>query len=48
MIITNHLIVFNNTRKHYFYANTMKDLFENVHMDDVLSFLKETVLYQEK
>ena len=39
--------VFNNTRKHYFDASTMKDLFENVHMDDVLSFLKETGLYQK-
>ena len=34
-------------RKHYFHANTMKDLFENVHMDNVLSFLKETGLYQK-
>ena len=25
----------------------MKDLFENVHMDNVLSFLKETGLYQK-
>ena len=39
--------VFNNTRKHYFHANTTKDLFENIHMDDVLSFLKETGLYQK-
>ena len=39
--------VFNNTRKHYFHANTIKDLFENVLMDDVLSFLKETGLYQK-
>ena len=39
--------VFNNTRKHYFHANTMKDLFENVHIDKVLSFLKETGLYQK-
>ena len=39
--------VFNNTRKHYFHANTMKHLFENVHMDDVLSFLKETGLYKK-
>ena len=38
---------FNNTRKHYFHANTMKDLFENVHMYDVLLFLKETGLYQK-
>ena len=36
-----------DTRKHYFHANTTKDLFENVHMDNVLSFLKETWLYQE-
>ena len=27
--------VFNDTRKHYFHANTKKDLFENVHMDNV-------------
>ena len=39
--------VFNDTRKHYFHANTTKDLFENVHMDNVLSFLKETGLYQK-
>ena len=39
--------VFNNARKHYFYINTMKDLFENVHMDDVLLFLKENGLYQK-
>ena len=35
--------VYNNTRKHYFHANTI----ENVHMDDILSFLKETRLYQK-
>ena len=39
--------VFNDTRKHYFHANTMKDLFEIVQMDNVLSFLKETGLYQK-
>ena len=39
--------VFNDTRKHYFHANTMKDLFENVHMDNVVSFLKETGLYKK-
>ena len=39
--------LFNDTRKRYFHANTMKDLFENVHMDNVLSFLKETGLYQK-
>ena len=39
--------VFNDTRKRYFHANSMKDLFENVHMDNVLSFLKETGLYQK-
>ena len=39
--------VFDNTRKHYFHVNNMKDLFENVHMDNVLSFLKETGLYQK-
>ena len=35
--------VFNDTRKHYFHVNTMKDLFEN----NVLSFLKESGLYQK-
>ena len=39
--------VFNDTRKYYFHANTMKDFFENIHMDNVLSFLKETGLYQK-
>ena len=39
--------VFNNIRKHYFHANTMKGLFQNVHMDNVLSFLKKTGLYQK-
>ena len=38
---------FNDTRKRYFHENTIKDLFENVHMDNVLSFLKETGLYQK-
>ena len=38
---------FNDTRKRYFHANTMNDLFEIVHMDNVLSFLKETGLYQK-
>ena len=37
--------VFNDIRKRYFHANTMKDLFENVHMDNGLSFLTETGLY---
>ena len=32
--------VFNDTRKHYFHANTMKDLFENIHMDDVFVVLE--------
>ena len=39
--------VFNGTRKRYFHENTMKDLFENVHMDNFLSFLKETGLEQK-
>ena len=39
--------VFNDTRKHCFRENTMKDLFENVHMNNVLSFLKETGLHQK-
>ena len=38
---------FNTTRKHYFQIRKMKDLFENVHIDDVLSFLKKTGLYQK-
>ena len=38
---------FNTTRKPYFQIRNMKDLFENSHMDDVLSFLKETGLYQK-
>ena len=37
---TKHILLeckgFNDTRKHYFHANTMKDLFENIHMDDVV------------
>ena len=48
--IKHHLLeskVLNDTRKRYFHANTMKDSFENVHMDDVLSFLKETGFYQK-
>ena len=39
--------VFNDTRKRYFHTNTIKDLFESVHMDNVLSFLKEIGLYQK-
>ena len=39
--------VFNITRKRYFQIRNMKNLFENVPMDDVLSFLKETGLYQK-
>ena len=38
---------FNDIRKRYFHANIMKDLFENVHMDNVLLFLKETGFYQK-
>ena len=45
----NHVLleckVFNSTRKRYFQIRNMKDLFENFHIDDVLSFLKEIGLY---
>ena len=36
---------FANARKWYLKTNNMKNIFENVHMDDVLSFLKKTGLY---
>ena len=39
--------IFNDTWKHDFHANTMKDLFENVLMDNVLLFLKKIRLYQK-
>ena len=32
-------------RERHFKADNMKDLFENINMDDVLSFLKEAELY---
>ena len=34
-----------NTRKRHFKTDYMRDMFENVYMDDVLSFLKDTGLY---
>ena len=33
--------------KYFFNTNDMKDLFENVNIDDILSFLKETKLYHK-
>ena len=36
---------FAHIRNRYFKANNMKDLFENVNMEDILSFLKEIELY---
>ena len=32
-------------RERYFKADNMRDLFENINMDDVLSFLREAELY---
>ena len=34
-------------KKRFFHANNMKDLFENVNIDDILSFLREIKLYQK-
>ena len=34
-------------RKRFFKVNNLTDLFENVKIDDILSFLKETELYQK-
>ena len=34
-------------RKRFFKVNNLTDLFENVKIDDVLSFLRETELYQK-
>ena len=34
-------------RKRFFKVNSLTDLFENVKIDDVLSFLRETELYQK-
>ena len=34
-------------RKHLFKVNNLTDLFENVKIDDILSFLRETELYQK-
>ena len=33
------------TREWYFKTDNMRDMFENIHMDDVLSFLRNTGLY---
>ena len=33
------------TREWHFKTDDMRDMFENVHMDDVLSFLRDTGLY---
>ena len=35
------------TRKNFFNANNMKDLFEKVNIDDILSFLREIRLYKK-
>ena len=32
-------------RERHFKADNMRDLFENINMDDVLSFLREAELY---
>ena len=37
--------VFAHIRNHYFNANNMKDLFEKVNIEDILSFLKKIKLY---
>ena len=34
-------------RKRFFKVNNLTDLFENVKIDDILSFLRETELYQK-
>ena len=34
-------------RKWFFKVNNLTDLFENVKIDDILSFLRETELYQK-
>jgi len=36
---------FAHIRNRYFKANNMKDLFENVNMEDIFSFLREIKLY---
>ena len=33
------------TRERHFKTDNMRDMFENVHIDDVLSFLRDTELY---
>ena len=34
-----------NARERHFKADNMRDLFENINMDDVLPFLREAELY---
>ena len=34
-------------RNRFFKVNNLTDLFENVKIDDILSFLRETELYQK-
>ena len=34
-------------REQHFKVDNMRDLFENINMDDVLSFLREAELYQK-
>ena len=34
-------------RKRFFKVNSLTDLFENVKIDNILSFLRETELYQK-
>ena len=47
----NHILIecrtFAVIRKRFFKVNNLTDLFENVKIDDILSFLKETELYQK-
>ena len=38
---------FDVIRKRFFKVNSLTDLFENVKIDDILSFLRETELYQK-
>ena len=34
-------------RKRFFKVNNLTDLFENIKIDDILSFLRDTELYQK-
>ena len=38
---------FTLTRKWFFKVNSLTNLFENVQIDDILSFLRETELYKK-